>query len=83
MPALSGFFHSDSAGFQAACPGGAAPAGAGAAAAAACKTALVLGTRQGIIISYVFYLWGAAHYVLGAFGLSAAMARARAARGET
>ncbi|WP_293678137.1 MFS transporter, partial [uncultured Phenylobacterium sp.] len=82
LPALSGFFQADPAGFQAACPGGAAPAGAGAQAAAACKSALVLGTRQGIIISYVFYLWGAAHYVLGAFGLSGAMARARAARGE-
>jgi hypothetical protein len=42
----------------------------------------VLGTRQGVILSYAFYLWGAAHYVMGAFGLKGAMARARAARGE-
>jgi len=80
--ALGGLFGADPAAFQAACPGGAAPAGAGAAAGASCHGALVLATRQGIILTYGFYLWGAFHYVLAAFGLKEAMAKARAARGE-
>ena len=80
--ALSGFFGAEPAAFQAACPGGVAPAGAGAEAASACQGALVLGTRHGIIVAYAFHLWAALHYFLGAFGLAKAMAKARAARGE-
>jgi hypothetical protein len=82
LSAVGGFFSADPGAFQAACPGGIAPAGAGAQAAAACKGSLVLGTRQGVILSYAFYLWGAFHYVLAAFGLKAELAKARAARGE-
>lgn len=80
--ALAGFGQHDPAAFQAACPGGTAPAAAGPAAAAACKAALILGTRQGIILSYGFLIWGGVHYVLAAFGLAKAMAKARADRGE-
>ncbi|HSV02037.1 MAG TPA: MFS transporter [Phenylobacterium sp.] len=79
---LSGFFAGDVKAFQAACPGGVAPSAAGAAAAQACHGALVLGTRQGILIAYAIGLWGALHYLLAAPGLKAAMARARAERGE-
>jgi MFS family permease len=82
LAAVGGIFGADPATFQTACPGGAAPAAAGATAAASCHGALVLATRQGIILSYGFYLWGALHYVLAAFGLKEAMAKARAARGE-
>jgi hypothetical protein len=49
---------------------------------AACKSALVVGTRHGVILSYAFYLWGAFHYLIGSFGLSNALAKARADRGE-
>ncbi|MDB5497579.1 MAG: transporter [Phenylobacterium sp.] len=80
--AISGFFGSRPADFQAACPGGKAAAGAAAAAKAACSGALVLGTRHGIIVAYAFSLWGAFHYLLGSFGLAKAMAKARADRGE-
>ena len=80
--AISGFATSDRAAFQAACPGGAAPKGAALAAAAACKGALVLGTRQGILVAYCFGLWGAMHYFLASFGLKQALAKARADRGE-
>ncbi len=79
---LSGLLGSAPATFQTACPGGSAPSGAAGTAVAACKGALVLATRQGIILSYAFFLWGAFHYVLAAFGLKEAMAKARAARGE-
>ena len=80
--AVGHFFGADTAAFQAACPGGVAPKGSAADAAAACSGALVLGTRQGIIIAYAVSLWGAFHYLLASFGLSRAMARARADRGE-
>jgi MFS family permease len=82
LDALGGFFGSRPADFQAACPGGAAPKAAGAEAAAACKTALVLATRHGVIVAYGFYLWAAVHYLIASFGLKKALATARAARGE-
>jgi predicted MFS family arabinose efflux permease len=80
--AVSGFGGAHPADFQAACPGGKAAAGAAAGAKAACGGALVLGTRQGVILAYAFSLWGAFHYLLGSFGLAKALAKARAARGE-
>ena len=80
--ALGGFGDSAAKTFQQACPGGKAAKTAGDAAKAACSAALVLGTRQGVILSYAFGLWGAFHYLLGSFGLKEAMAKARADRGE-
>lgn len=80
--AITGFLGADPAAYQAACPGGVAPAGATAEAAKACGGSLVLATRQGIIITYGVSLWGAFHYLLGAIGLKEALARARAERGE-
>ena len=82
MDAIGGFGASDTHGFQAACPGGKAAKTATDAAKAACSGALVLGTRQGVIVAYAFGLWGALHYLLGSFGIGKAMAEARAARGE-
>ncbi len=79
---LSGFGGSHPADFQQACPGGKAAKGAAEAAKAACSGALVLGTRQGVILAYAFSLWGAFHYFLGSFGLGKALAKARADRGE-
>lgn len=81
--ALGGFFGSHPADFQAACPGGKAAKAASDAAKAACSGALVLGTRQGILVSYAFGLWGAFHYLLGSLGLAQAMSKARADRGES
>lgn len=62
-------FGGGGADFAAACPGGKAPAGAAAEAAAACKSALGLGTRQGITLQALFYLWASAHYFLAAIGM--------------
>lgn len=78
--ALGGFFGSHPAQFQAACPGGKAPAGAGAAAGAACHGALVLATRHGILVAYAVGLWGALHYVLASFGIKGVLDRAAARR---
>jgi predicted MFS family arabinose efflux permease len=80
--AVSGFGGTHPADFQVACPGGKAAKTAADAAKAACSGALVLGTRQGVIVAYAFSLWGAFHYLLGSFGLGKALARARADRGE-
>ena len=80
--AVSHFFATDPATFQAACPGGVAPKGSAPEAATACGGALVLATRQGIIVAYAVSLWGAFHYLLASFGLKKALAKARADRGE-
>jgi MFS family permease len=62
------------------CPGGAAPAGASAALAGACKSTLIAATRQGIIVTLLFYAWASFHYLLGAFGLAKVLGDAAAQR---
>jgi len=68
------------ANFALQCPGGAAGARASAALAGACKGALIAATRQGIIITLLFYAWAAIHYLLGAFGLAKVLGEAAAQR---
>ena len=65
--------------FAAACPGG-RPAPGGAVSAAACHAALTSGTQAGLLATLAFYLWAAVHFLIGAFGLSGTLARARAGR---
>ncbi|HEY2658158.1 MAG TPA: MFS transporter [Caulobacteraceae bacterium] len=65
-----------------ACPGGVAPKAAGEAAKALCSATLVTSTREGIVVSVCFYLWAGFHYLLGSFGLTQALQRARTLRGE-
>jgi len=79
---LGGFLEAKRSVFQTACPGGLAPKGGPPAADLACKGALVLATRHGILVAYLFTFWGAIHYLIAAAGLPAALARARAHRGE-
>ncbi|HWE98998.1 MAG TPA: MFS transporter [Caulobacteraceae bacterium] len=64
--------------FASACPGGGAPKGSPAALAARCHGALVAATRQGILVTVLFYLWGSFHYFLAAIGLEKRMARGSA-----
>ncbi len=73
-----GLFHAGS--FATACPGGAAPHGAAADLVLRCKTALVGGTRQGILVTMIFYVWGSFHYLLASFGLAKELARVAADR---
>lgn len=68
--------------FAALCPGGKPAEGAAAELAGRCHAALVHGTRHGLLITFVAFLWGALHYFLGAIGLTEALAQARAERGE-
>ena len=58
-----------SSSFQLSCPGGDATAMAGNAMHAACRTALALSSRQGILATVLLYGWAALHYALGAIGL--------------
>lgn len=55
------------------CPGGVAPEGANAELAADCAGASALASRQGIIVTLVFYGWAALHYLLGSIGLAKLM----------
>jgi MFS family permease len=83
LPALGGLFGHPprpDAVFATQCPGGAAPRGAAGGLAGACHGALVIATRQGIVVTIVFYLWGAAHYLLGSFGLARRLAAVAAER---
>jgi predicted MFS family arabinose efflux permease len=66
--------------FAKACPGGAAAHGSGPALAAHCKVALVAATRQGILVTALFYAWGSLHYFLASIGLAKHLAKVAAAR---
>ena len=63
--AIEAFTHSADANFLSSCPGGVAPADAAAELAAKCAHASALGTRQGILLTLVFYFWAALHFVSG------------------
>jgi MFS family permease len=83
LPALQGIFGSSAAGpehFAAQCPGGVAPKGSAPPLAARCHGSLVSATRQGIVLSTIFYAWGAFHYLLGSFGLAKRLATVAAER---
>jgi hypothetical protein len=59
--------------FVQSCPGGIAPEGAGAALVESCGRASAIGTRQGIIVQLLIFLWAATHYLLGSIGLTKLM----------
>lgn len=82
LPALQSMFGQVTAGrhFAAQCPGGVAPKGAVASLVGRCHASLVTATRQGILVSAGFYLWGAFHYLLGSFGLAKRLAAVAAER---
>ncbi len=63
--------------FAASCPGGVAPAGAPAELATQCAHASALGTRQGILMTLLFYFWAALHFLLASFGLGRQLREAR------
>jgi hypothetical protein len=72
------FFSSGSdsvatANFLQSCPGGIAPDGAGADLVARCARASAIGSRQGIIVTLVIFVWAAFHYLLGSIGLAKLM----------
>ncbi len=65
------------------CPGGLPKKGVAGALTAACKPTLAEATRNGEIVVFFFYGWGALHYFLAALTLSKDLQKAAAERGET
>jgi MFS family permease len=61
--------------FQLSCPGGDALPTAGLAVHEACRTALALASREGIVVTVLLYGWAALHYALGAMGLNKQMSQ--------
>jgi MFS family permease len=59
--------------FADSCPGGTAPAAAGAAAKSACEATLALATRQGMLVTLLFFGWACLHYCLAAAGIGKAL----------
>ena len=51
------------------CPGGIGFEGSSAQLDAACRASVSLGTRWGILVTLIFYAWGALHYFLSAMAL--------------
>jgi MFS family permease len=78
------FAHGQAAGRQFAdlCPGGLPRKDVAKALTASCHPALVEATRQGLIVTFFFYAWGALHYFLAAFTLAKDLKKAAAERGE-
>jgi predicted MFS family arabinose efflux permease len=61
------FFEAQALGdFLTQCPGGVGREGAAPALDQACKAAVVLGTRWGILLTLGFFAWGALHYFAAA-----------------
>jgi MFS family permease len=78
------FLHGEAAGhgFADLCPGGVPKKGVAGALTAACKPTLVTATRNGLIVTFFFYGWGAFHYFLAALTLAKDLRKAAAERGE-
>ena len=75
--AASGIAHS----FRETCPGGAAVAGAAVTVQEACRSALALGSRHGLLLTVGFFAWAVGHYFLAAFGLQKTLTGRRYAGG--
>ncbi|MDB5471652.1 MAG: transporter [Caulobacter sp.] len=80
LTSVLGAFGNHANDFAVQCPGGVAPKGAAAELAQACHATLSNSTRQGIVVSLLFYAWAAVHYFLGSIGLAKHM---RAQAGAT
>ena len=55
--------------FRETCPGGAAVPGAAVTVQEACRSALALGSRRGLLLTMGFFAWAVGHYFLAALGL--------------
>ena len=76
LPALFRLGSVDAADFQLICPGGSG-AIKGSSVDLACKAAVELATRQGVLLAYGVSLWAAFHYLLAAVSLRRGMPVAR------
>jgi len=68
--------------FLQSCPGGVAPDGSSSDLVAACGHASAIGTRQGILVTLVIFVWSAFHYLLGSIGLAKLLREKQRERGD-
>jgi MFS family permease len=68
--------------FLQSCPGGVAPDGASGDLVAACARASAIGTRQGILVTLVIFMWSGFHYLLGSIGLAKLLRAKQLERGD-
>jgi predicted MFS family arabinose efflux permease len=61
--------------FHESCPGGSSSAGAAASVQWACRSALALASRRGLLLTVGFFAWAVCHYFLAAAGISRSLAR--------
>jgi predicted MFS family arabinose efflux permease len=66
--------------FQQSCPGGAAAAGADGSLQRACRSALALASRRGLLLTVGFFAWAVCHYFLAAADVGRSLARRGAGR---
>jgi predicted MFS family arabinose efflux permease len=59
--------------FTVTCPGGAAIASANAGIKSACNAALARATRQGMLVTLLFFGWASIHYFLASTGIAKAL----------
>jgi predicted MFS family arabinose efflux permease len=69
-PQTAGRVTATRASFTSGCPGGAAPATANAEAQSLCNSTLARATRQGILVTLVFFGWAFVHYFLASVGIA-------------
>jgi MFS family permease len=62
------------ASFSSSCPGGAAAATANARTRSDCRSTLERATRQGILVTLVFFGWAFVHYFLASLGIAKTLA---------
>jgi predicted MFS family arabinose efflux permease len=66
--------------FLSTCPGGAAPAGSSFELGKACAESLALGTRYGLILTMLIFIWASLHYLLAARRVSSDLEAAQSTR---
>lgn len=64
--------------FASMCPGGMAPAGSAEGLARACAESLALGTRHGLVLTMLIFIWASLHYLWAARAVGKDLAAASA-----
>jgi predicted MFS family arabinose efflux permease len=62
--------------FTTMCPGGVAPAGSSVELTTACADSLAMGTRYGLVLTMLIFVWASLHYLLAARSVSSDLAAA-------
>ncbi len=69
--------------FKSSCPGGAPPPTAGAAMKFQCSSSLARATRQGMLVTLLFFAWASLHYLLASAGIAKALKAASSVQSDS